>query len=289
MPRVLARFVHMSDTHLTPQDEQRFNPAHYSEKLLSIIKEEIARNPDMLERPVPASSAARALVAQINALPLDIDFVLHTGDMMTDPNDPGEYDWAHDILGDLEAPLHVLLGNHDLADGVSLHFGEYGNGSRDYDFDVNGVQVVCLDSATNGVDHGGALSADQMAWLSSRCDPDDSRPLVIAIHHPPVVYGIPLMDTVGFANGDALHEVLRGAGPRLQGVFSGHIHQGLDVLRDGIMYTTVQNPQVQPNLWPFADDRARAHESTPNPGFTVVTVTDEGSYLRRFTYPLPGS
>lgn len=289
MPRVLTRFVHMSDTHLTPQDEQRFNPEHYSEKLLSLIKEEIARNPDVFERSIPASTAARALVDQINALPLDIDFVLHTGDMMTDPDGPGDYAWAQGIFADLKSPMHVLLGNHDLAEGVALHFGDRGNGSRDYEFDVNGVQVICLDSATNGVDHGGALSAQQLAWLRSRCRRDDSRPLVVAIHHPPVVYGIPLMDTVGFTDGEALHDVLRGAGPRLHCVFSGHIHQGLDVLRDGIMYTTVQNPQSQPNLWPFADDRARAHESTPNPGFTVVTVTDEGSYLRRFTYPLPRS
>jgi 3',5'-cyclic AMP phosphodiesterase CpdA len=287
MPKVLARFAHIGDTHLTPNDEERFNPDHYSERLLTVIKEEIAKYPEMRRPAVPASTAVRAMIRHVNELPMDLDFVLHTGDIMTDPTGPQEYAWAKEVMGELRAPVHMLLGNHDLAEGVSRYFGSQGNGTRDFEVDANGVQLLCVDSATHGVDHGGGVTDRQLQWLEERCTSDDDRPLVVAIHHPPMTYGIPLMDMVGFSGGEVLHEVFRRAGSRLQGVFSGHIHQGLDVVRDGIFYSTVQHPQSPTNLWPFADERTRTHSSSPNPGFTVVTVTDEGSYMRRFTYPLP--
>ena len=78
---VVLSFVHLSDTHINPNPAYNIPEADYT--------------------PV---EGARALVAQINALPFAPDFVLHTGDIAYNP-DPDAYDLAREILGLLRGDL----------------------------------------------------------------------------------------------------------------------------------------------------------------------------------------
>ncbi len=283
----LIRFVHISDTHITPNDEPRHNPDAYSPRLIEFFKQ-LRGVEEMHPAPaVPASVATKTMVREINDLPFDVDFVLHTGDIMTDPTGAEEYDAASELLLELRAPVYTIPGNHDRLDGVRRAFGEQGDETYDYSFSINGLDVICIDSATHGVDHGGALSDTQLAWIEKTIA-STVRPFIVAIHHPPVRYGIPFMDFVGMKNPDGFHAILAGARDRVRGVYSGHIHQGLDFLRDGVHYSTVQGPQVQANLWPELD-QLNGHSVSPNPGFTVVTVTNQGAVTRRYTYALPAS
>ncbi len=74
----MLRFVHISDTHINPDPQYGVYDGR----------------PSTVE-------AARALVAEINALPFTPDFVLHTGDVAYDP-DPDAYETCLDILSGIK-------------------------------------------------------------------------------------------------------------------------------------------------------------------------------------------
>ncbi|MEL6270106.1 MAG: metallophosphoesterase [Chloroflexota bacterium] len=220
------------------------------------------------EYPYPSTvQAARALVSAINNLKAPIDFVLHTGDI-AQQGTPVEYDLVREIFESLESPIHYVNGNHDNVE--SLYSGllrlETSTEPYDYTFEMNGVAFICVDSATSGVGTDWHLSDEQLAWLESQIAATDDRPLVIAIHHPPYQIFHDAKDYFMLRNADAVHGVLKAVGPRLRGVFSGHVHYAMNRMRDGVFYS------VAPKPYSYI------------PGFSIVTVTDDGILVDRHRF-----
>lgn len=275
MSGVLLQFVHISDTHLLkPGQALDFGDigpewAEYARQVLALRHD--------------AGAVVTTLVREINSLPARLDFVLHTGDVAGQPQSPDDYDIMARWLGQINYPLFYLPGNHDDADGVRrLLNGAATPETLDYTFECNGVQIVCLDSNHSAVPHGGGLDDRQLTWLESICAAQDDRPLVVSLHHHPIPLGVPWLDALALSNGDDLHRILLLARARLRGVFFGHIHYGIDVLRDGILYSSAPGAWYQFSGWPgwatpALDDRA-------SPGFSVVTITRDRTFVRRHFY-----
>ena len=286
---VLLRFAHISDTHLTPGDHTEMRMDHYSPRVLALINAVRAQHPDAASHENPTvlpSVATKRLIEEINRLPFALDFVLHTGDIMTDAT-ADEYEYTKEILRTVNYPLYFIPGNHDDTAGIQRVLVGVDEVKPTYDYvaEINGVQLVCVDSATNGVDHGGRLSDDQLAWLDGLCSAGGDQPMIVAIHHHIRKFDSHFIDFFGTENGDAIHAILRKAGPRLRGVFSGHIHQAIDIYDDGIFYSFVQAAHMQSNLFPAIESMG-AHPVTPNPGFSIVTVTSERTFVRRFNFTI---
>lgn len=267
MAETLLRFVQISDTHIN-------HDPHYN-------KDGATHTPLM---------GAKALVHQLKLLPFTPDFVLHTGDVAYDPVEDS-YPAAREILSGIEAPVYYLAGNHD--DAAFLQRGMLDSSDIltpfDYEFEVNGVQVVCMDSNRAAPDWKGAVSAEQLAWLAERTNAQDERPLIVALHHPVLEMGAEFWDEkMCLVDGEQFHQTLLTAKARLRGVFSGHVHQNTVVTRDGITYFTVLSSwyQMHNNLNGGIGEADR----TANPGFNVVTVTRNQTYVRRHTFIVdPGS
>lgn len=290
MSEVLMTFAHISDTHLTVGDQHEFRAHHYSERLMAFFAALREKGIDIgagHRSTVPASVANQVMVDHLNNLPFKLDFVLHTGDVMTDPDSAEEYQAARDVLGKINVPVYYLCGNHDHQQGLRALMPSVAlaNGTLDYVIEHNGARLVCVDSATHGQDHGGRLSDEQLAWLEQQITTETDKPLLVGIHHPPLALGNEVIDFFGMSNGAEVHAVLRKAVPRLQGVFFGHIHQIVDTVQDGVYYCAVQSPLGQPDLWPAVTPERRT-DITPTPGFSVVIVTRERTYVRRYGYAL---
>lgn len=285
MSEILVRFAHISDTHITREDDQPFRPEHYSERMIGIIEAMRAKRSAAPTAPaVLPRVASQRLVEEVNRLPFRLDFVLHTGDIMTDPI-PEEYDAAHAILSQINAPVYYLAGNHDNLHGIQSFLSRNGVVHEPYDYtvEINGVVLVCMDSATHGTDHAGHFSQEQIDWLRDICTADDSRPIVVGIHHPVLRFNMHFLDMLITDNGEAVHEVLKLAGSRLRGVFSGHIHEEIDIYQDGILYSFASGPHTQSNLFPGIEEMG-SFTAAPNPGFSVVTVTTTGTFIRRYNF-----
>lgn len=261
MSDVLCTFVHISDTHINS------NPAYGAGN---------GRH--------AALPRAEAMVREINALPFPIDFVLHTGDVAFDPVESA-YVTAREVLGRIRAPVHYLAGNHDdpaALQRVLLKRAEIQPELHET-FDVNGVQIVMLDSNGPAELPAGLVSRAQLDWLTGLCNAaDDQRPMVVAVHHNVLPIGAPWWDRyMRMTNGEALHRVLLGARHRLRGVFFGHVHQNVDILRDGILYSSCVSSWCQFHAWPGLEETVS--DNVAQPGFCVVSVTREQTFTRRYS------
>jgi Icc protein len=242
-------------------------------------------NHNLPEAPHPPNVCARALVEAVNALPFQPDFVLHTGDVVYDP-DPRAYAAARDIFSAVRCPIYYLSGNHD--DKVMLQTlmldCKLPLVPFDFEFQIRNVQVVCVDSHGTGSEPAGMISDSQLARLADICrDESDERMLIVAVHHNVLATGIPWWDELmGMAGGEDFHKALLPAQPRLRGVFHGHVHQQVDTLREGILYSGVSSTWYQMHAWPEQTDTIG--DAIGQPGFSVVTVTPKQTFIRRHLF-----
>ena len=260
-------FVHISDTHLD------HDPNFMVEHLDFTIYE-----------------GARALIAQINALPFTPDFVLHTGDVAYDPI-PEAYETVRALFATLKYPIYYVAGNHDHK--VALQRTLMGRDQTDivtplhYEFEARGVQVVCVDSNGPAEPPRGFMTDDQLAYLEQVCTPDDARPLVIAVHHNVLKVGVPWLDDfMGITNAEDFHQIVVKARQRLRGVFHGHTHQNMETLRDGVLYSGVLSSWRQYHACPGQEETIEDDQAEP--GFNVVTITGEQTFIRRHRFAVPG-
>lgn len=269
MTTPLLRFVHISDTHIHP-------------------------DPDMGTEygPHTTQAGARALVESIRALPFTPDFVLHTGDVTYDPL-PGAYATVAEIFAPLACPIHYVLGNHDAgADLQRVLLQRTDNTVQPYlygEHEVKGVQLLILD--TNGPHDpetpAGSITPEQLDWLDALCAADDDRPLIVAMHHNALAVGVPWLDDwMRLENGDEVHAVLRQARERLRGVFFGHIHQNIDVHRDGVLYSAASSSWRQFMSYPDPTNERHSPDDATPPGYSVVAITTDQTFVRRHSYAL---
>ncbi len=266
LPEALLTFVHISDTHV------HSNPRHTGAHVDFTSRDGVNR-----------------LVDAINALPFPVDFVLHTGDIMTDPTEEREYMVARYMLGALNRPVHYLSGNHDkprfIQSVLMNRAAAEITPTLDYVFDHNGVQVICIDSSVDEDDtHYGLLEDVQLDWLDAQLDPDDTRPIIVATHHHPIPLLAPWLDNIVLQNGLELHERLLKVRDRVRGVFYGHIHENICTTRDGISYYSVLSGWFQTRT--YYGQFSPARDPMPEPGFNVVTLTPEDTFVRRYRVPL---
>jgi len=275
MSNTLLHFVQLSDTHLLMPGVKPYY-GDVSEDLDLYARQ-------ILALPYTAIQATEAAIREINALPLKIDFVLHTGDIGNDLKKPEEYAFMRDLFAKLKYPIYYLPGNHDDVKLVqSVLQNRSASDSFEYEIEDSGVQIVCLDSNGTNPPHSGWLDDTQLEWLETICMAEDDRPLVVALHHHPIPIDVPWLDELALLNGDAMHKILLKAKHRLRGVFYGHIHHAVDVVRDGIVYSAAPSAYTQFVGWPGFE--VASLEEGARCGFNVVSIQADTTYVRRHRY-----
>lgn len=264
MPEPLVTFLHISDTHIHSNPNHTRDFAQY-----------------------PPNWGARALVETINNLPFTVDFVLHTGDVVYDPV-PEMYATAREILSQIKYPVHYVAGNHDAAGALQNTLIQKGDVRLqvNYTFEVNGVQFAIVDSNGAATPPAGHFTESQLAWITDICSADDPRPLVIATHHNVLQSGIPWLDDyMSVKNWDEFHRAILPAKRRIRGVFFGHVHQHLDMVRDGILYASTVSSWVQ--FWSYPNLNKTTADRAMEPGYSLVMITPEQTFIRRCRFPIP--
>lgn len=143
------------------------------------------------------------------------DALLVTGDISEDES-AASYAHALEAFDTLDCPWFWLPGNHDhlqhmreareLVDEVAL--GHW--------------RLLLLDSQVVGESYG-ELGEAQCRQLDERLT-GDTRPTLIAMHHPPVDVGAAWMDAIGLRDREAFWSALLPY-EQVRGVVCGHIHQ----------------------------------------------------------------
>ena len=201
-------------------------------------------NPDTL-------GTLRETIGKIKALPVQPDFVIHTGDV-THLATPEQFDLAQAAMAELTLPIHVIPGEHDMAGGTDPRpylerFGKQTQGDGWYSFDAGGVHFVGLVSVLHLGDKGqGTLGADQLAWLGDdlrRLTP--STPVVLLSHFP--LWS--LWPDWGWGTVDAAAAMAMLGRFGSVTVLNGHIHQVQQHIEGNIVFHTARStayPQSPP-------------------------------------------
>lgn len=167
--------------------------------------------------------ALRQGLDQVQRLGPAADQLLISGDLCHDES-WGGYARLRALLEELPLPVALLPGNHDRPLHLRAALGRRAAlapmlrrcGAWD---------LLLLDSHRPGC-LGGWLGSAQLAWLKRVLveQADRDRPLLVALHHPPLAIGDPQLDSMRLADGDSLLRCLAPL-PQLRGLVFGHIHQ----------------------------------------------------------------
>ncbi len=240
MANAALRLLHITDTHLFAAPDGRLRGINTRESLAAVLATASSQRPDA---------------------------VLATGDLSQDET-PGAYRHFRGLLAPLGLPVWCLPGNHD-APGI-LQDELAGPSYQIGDAAVAGCwAVLMLDSFIPG-DHGGRLSAAELARLAAQLDEHRDRHVLVALHHHVLPLGSRWLDELGLYNAAQLLALLERA-PQVRAVVSGHVHQATDVMHRGIRYLTTPSTCFQ--FLPGADDFAL---DTRPPGWRWLDLHPDG-------------
>jgi 3',5'-cyclic AMP phosphodiesterase CpdA len=217
-----------------------------------------------------------AVIEAVRALPNRPDAVLVSGDLTDDGSEDGCM-LAREMLARLEAPLHVIPGNHDDRSRLRAAFDLPGEGDEpiNYSVTVGDLRLVTLDSIVPGQDPGDFPPA-QLRWLDEELAAEPEAPTLLALHHPPLATGIAEWDAINLLTPqrEALAEVV-ARHPQLLGIAGGHLHRvatsalaGRPVLAAPSTYW-----QVSPDF--EEEDKYRVVDC---PGFAIHALRDGELY-----------
>jgi 3',5'-cyclic-AMP phosphodiesterase len=203
--------------------------------------------------------------------------VLVSGDL-TEHGLRHEYERVRELLSALAMPVHVLGGNHDdreiLRASFPLPGGDGGGEDYRYTAHCGPLRLVAVDTTDPGRIEG-RLGAERLAWLDARLSEERETPTVVAMHHPPLLLGIPAWDAIGLPDADraALAEILAGH-PQVRRVVAGHVHRTALGSVGGCPVFTCPSTWIQGEL-DFAHPDELSVVAEP-PGFAVhVAVAGE--------------
>jgi 3',5'-cyclic AMP phosphodiesterase CpdA len=223
----------------------------------------------------PAERLERA-VKRVAALQPRPHAVLLSGDLADTPSSAA-YAQAHELLAPLGLPLYAIPGNHDDRDLLRAQFGpEPAPAGAPVCFAAGcgPLRLVGCDSTRAG-DDAGALGGEQLGWLERTLDQAPETPTLLALHHPPVLTGVRVMDAIALAGEDRVElEALLGAHPQVLAITCGHVHTTMTTAFAGrpLLICPSTNSTLRLDLRP-RDDLPFVASDDPV-GFAVHTLVD---------------
>lgn len=175
-----------------------------------------APNPD-------AANTLKKAVATVNALEIQPDFIVFTGDLTHTTDDPKERRKRMAEFKDIAAALSVktvrfMPGEHDASLDNGAAFKEF-FGETHYTFDHKGVHFIALDNVS---DPGAKIGDAQLAWLADDLAQRDKDAPIIVLTHRPLFDLVPKWDWATRDGEKALALLMPHTNVT---VFYGHIHQ----------------------------------------------------------------
>ena len=150
-------------------------------------------------------------------------------------------------LSGLDAPMHYVLGNHDLYDLSKVEFlATIGQEEAYYSFDLEGFHFVIIDAEFNDPDESDfdhvfmrvkcRIPVAELEWLANDLAATD-LPTVVSIHQPLDAEFDPNAGGPPVVNNAEVRQILSDSGVVIA-VFQGHDHTNVYAEIDGIHYVT---------------------------------------------------
>jgi Icc protein len=238
-------------------------------RLIQITDMHLCREPGDIKRSgVNTDESLAAVLACIAENEGRPDLLAATGDLVQHPH-PDVYGRFENLVSLLQIPVVTIPGNHD--DGVMMA-GCFGSEQMHFcgDHSLGNWDLLFFDTSVPEKAHG-HLDERQLTELAERMGSSSADHLMIFLHHQPHPVGCEWLDGVGLRNSDAFWSTISKS-DRVRGVVCGHIHQQMDVERDGIRVLGTPSTCVQ--FIPYSDD---SDLDDKPPAYRVIKLNDDGS------------
>ena len=148
------------------------------------------------------------------------DYLVLSGDLCYNQGELDIYSWIRPWVDQLHIPYEIIGGNHDNCQFISKVFDRQADQKPDglYFFRIwHGKPVLFMDTSKYMVEE------PQLNWLKEQLH-QLSGDIVLFIHHPPLLVGMPFMDNNHALNErDALLDMLSSYPGNID-IFCGHYH-----------------------------------------------------------------
>lgn len=141
----------------------------------------------------------RETVKKINRMQPIPDAVIFTGDLV-EHGDKASYEYFIELIEPLTMPAWVIPGNHDNPHAMRNIFAGTGyfpvtEPGHQYSIEDLPFRILALNSHCDGTELP-AFNEQKLRWLQDQLG-RSKKPVLIAIHHPPMTTGIELIDMGG--------------------------------------------------------------------------------------------
>ena len=202
----MTKIIQISDPHIVPKGQLAYGKVNTLEALKSCV--------ETINRILP------------NIGPVDMAFV--TGDL-TDFGTAEEYQIFRDIMEPLLIPYRAIPGNHDDVREMRASFSDQQwmprFGPINWTAEFVDMALVGLDTNVAGKAYG-HLTHDTLDYLQNKLETLNNKPVIVAIHHPPIFTGIEKMDIQNLHESKKLKSLLSSYEGELK-LVCGHVHRNI--------------------------------------------------------------
>jgi hypothetical protein len=218
-------------------------------------------------------------VQAVNALPVQPDFIVFTGDLTHTTDDENERRKRmrefKAIVADLKAPVQRYMpGEHDASLDQGKAFQEH-FGATHYSFDHKGIHFAVIDNVS---DPQAAIGDGQLDWLLADLKPFPAEAPIVVFTHRPLFDLAPQWDWATKDGSKAIDLLQHWKNVT---VFYGHIHQEHHFKTGAIAHHAAKSlifplpaPMSQPKRAPVPWDPAH-----PRRGLGFREISIDGSRL----------
>lgn len=197
------KFAHLSDFHFTLSDH---NDSPLRDNLVGAITR---------------------VINDLKLIEKELDFISITGDL-TEDGDVPSYKALKEFFNELNVPILLVPGNHDLrlpfSQVLDVQSSDSASEKLDYYTSFGAVQVLGLDTVIEG-ETTGALSDLQLSSLRKNLSSSIYTDTIISMHHPPFNIGHSEFDPMAkLVGSEKMGEIVAQANSQVT-ILCGHVHR----------------------------------------------------------------
>lgn len=215
----------------------------------------------------------RAVLGHLSHGPNRPDLLLLTGDL-TNGGDAQSYARLGTLLAGYRFPYRLMAGNWDERAALVAAFPETTSdgGFVQFEQPLPGLRLIALDTSEPGR-KAGAFCAERAAWLGARLDADPITPVLIAMHHPPIISGLDWLDGSEVEPWIERFRAVIAGRPQVRAIIAGHLHRTIHSSFAGIPLTVCPSsaPAVTLDLGRFDPEQpdGRAMVAAEPPAYAL--------------------
>jgi 3',5'-cyclic AMP phosphodiesterase CpdA len=235
-----------------------------------------------------ANGTLQKAVAEVNALEIQPEFIVFTGDLTHTTDNPEErrrrMKEFRSIVAGLKVPIvYFIPGEHDAGIDHGAAYQEQ-FGPTHYTFDRHGVHFIALDNVS---DPGSKIGDEQLAWLQADLVKLEQNSPIVVLTHRPLFDLAPKWDWATRDGAQALALLMPFENVT---VFYGHIHQEHHQMTGHIAHHSAKSlifalptPGSQPDRTPLPWDTAAPYKGL---GFRELHVAAHAGRYDLVEYPV---